>query len=81
MTTHEAPRSFRGHGRNAIYLLFAPVVGGIAILWSWNTVAVDLFSQPRMEFRHAIAVVFLIVALGALFALPAALARVGRSEI
>lgn len=32
------------------------VVGAVVIMWSWNTVAVDLFAAPVMLFRHAVAV-------------------------
>jgi hypothetical protein len=59
----------KGHGRTIIMSLIAVFIGAIAILWSWNTIAVDMFAQPEMEFRHAIAVELLIIAAGSLFSL------------
>jgi hypothetical protein len=59
----------KGHGRTIVMFLIAIIFGGIAILWSWNTVAVDLFGQPEMAFRHAIAVELLLIASGSLIGL------------
>ena len=36
------------------------LVGGLLVLWSWNTVVHDLFQAPRMAFRHALAAEVLI---------------------
>ncbi len=36
------------------------LVGSIAVLWSWNTLAVDLFQLPQARFKHAIAFVVLL---------------------
>lgn len=58
-----------GHGRTVIMSLIAILFGGVAILWSWNTIAVDLFSQPAMEFRNAVAVELLLIAVGSLVGL------------
>ena len=41
----------------------------VAILWSWNTIATDMFGLARMEFRHAIATEILLLAIGALVGL------------
>lgn len=60
----------KGHGRTIVLSLSAVFFGGVAILWSWNTVAVEMFAQPEMEFRHAIAVELLIIAAGSLLSLP-----------
>jgi hypothetical protein len=60
----------KGHGRTIVMPLIAIVFGGIAILWSWNTVAVDLFGQQEMAFRHAFAVALLLIASGSLIGLP-----------
>lgn len=80
MTIHEKSRSPRHYGRNALFALLALLAPGIAILWSWNTVVVDLYGQPEMQFRHAIAVEFLVVGLGALFSLPSILSGARQSE-
>jgi len=71
MTKHEN----QGHGRTIVMSLIAIVFGGVAILWLWNTVAVDLFALPVMDFSHAIAVELLIVAAGALLGLPSLFKR------
>jgi hypothetical protein len=60
----------KGHGRTIVMSLIAIVLGGVAILWSWNTLAVDLFGLPEMTFRHAVAAVLLLVAAGSLAGLP-----------
>jgi hypothetical protein len=60
----------KGHGRTIVMSLIAIVLGGVAILWSWNTLAVDLFHLPEMTFRHAVAAVLLLVAAGSLISLP-----------
>jgi hypothetical protein len=65
----------KGHGRTIVMSLIAIVFGGIAILWSWNTVAVDLFGQPEMALRHAIAVELLLIASGSLIDLPSLFRR------
>jgi hypothetical protein len=41
------------------------LVGGIAVMWSWNTLAVDLFHLPAVKFRHALAAELLLISLGA----------------
>ncbi|MFT6607924.1 MAG: hypothetical protein ACJA2X_003142 [Halocynthiibacter sp.] len=65
----------KGHGRTIIMSLIAIVVGGVAILWSWSTLAVDLFGLPEMAFRHAFASVLLLVATGSLIGLPSLFSR------
>ena len=64
-----------GHGRAIVYALVALLVGGIVILWSWNTVATDLLGHPEMEYRHALAIELLIISAGALLGLPTLLRR------
>ncbi|MBV1904129.1 MAG: hypothetical protein KUG58_10910 [Marinosulfonomonas sp.] len=63
------------HGRTIVMSLIAVFFGGVAILWSWNTIAVDLFAQPEMEFRHAVAVELLLIAAGSLIGLPSLFSR------
>ena len=65
----------KGHGRTIAMSLIAIFFGGVAILWSWNTFAVDLFAQPEMEFRHAVAVELLLIAVGSLVGLPSFFAK------
>ncbi len=60
----------KGHGRVIAKSLIAVFFGAVAILWTWNTLAVDLFAQPEMEFRHAVAVVLILIAIGSLIGLP-----------
>ena len=36
------------------------LIGSIVLLWSWNTLAVDLFQLPRAQFKHAVAFALLI---------------------
>lgn len=52
----------------------------IAVLWSWNTLAVDLFQAPAMKFRHAVAVEFLIMAIMAVQRLTGKL-KLNRSHV
>ena len=60
----------KGYGRTIFMSLTAVFFAGIAILWSWNTIAADLFAQPEMEFRHAVAAVLLLISAGSLVRLP-----------
>ena len=41
------------------------IVSGIAVMWAWNTLAVDLFQLPAVKFRHAFAAELLLISLGA----------------
>ena len=66
----------KGHGRMIVLSLIAVIFGAIAILWGWNTVAIDLLGQPKMEFRHAIAVELMLIAVGSLVGLPSLFSRV-----
>jgi len=51
------------------------LVGSILLLWSWNTLAVELFQLPEARFKHAVAVgtlvavAFMIRTFGTRFAL------------
>jgi hypothetical protein len=42
-------------GRTLALMFILLTVGGIAILWGWNTFAVEILSQRTMQFRHALA--------------------------
>ena len=66
------------HGAKAtLFVVAALLVGGVLILWSWNTFAGDLFQAPDMKFRHALAAEILI---GVVAAIVALLTRVFRSR-
>lgn len=48
----------------AVAALFAILfAGGVLLLWSWNTVAVDLFDAPAAQFKHALALELFIAAI------------------
>lgn len=42
------------------------LVGGVAVLWSWNAIAVDLFEAPVMKFKHALAAELMAVTIAAI---------------
>jgi uncharacterized membrane protein YwzB len=55
------------HGRNSMRVaraLSLVLLAAVGVLWSWNTVAVDLFAAPSMAYRHALALLLLAVVLG-----------------
>jgi len=39
-------------------------LGCVALLWSWNTLATDLFDLPEARFKHAVAAGLLMMILG-----------------
>lgn len=51
-----------GHGvaRTSAIIVSVFLIGSIALLWSWNTLAVDLFQLPKAQFKHAVAFALLI---------------------
>jgi hypothetical protein len=51
------------------------LLGGVAVLWSWNTVAADLLGAPVIAFRHALALLLLVVTLAVAAGWAARLAR------
>ncbi len=54
MTDH---RKSHGHtwAHSTLSLLLAALIGGVLLLWGWNTIAVDLFTAPAASFKHAVA--------------------------
>ncbi len=48
-------RTNRHFGKRFFQIFTALIFGSVAILWGWNTLAVDLFSQSSMRFKHALA--------------------------
>jgi len=62
-------RPTRHHGRSivaAVALLFA---GAFVVVWSWNSIAVDLFAAPAIDFRHAVAAELTIAVFAAVIGL------------
>ena len=57
----------RQHGKKLLVLIAALIGWGIAVLWSWNTFAVELLSQPTMEFRHALALELFVLSVASVF--------------
>lgn len=56
MTNRHAERDHRtrrGHRLTAVAA--AAIIGGVLMLWAWNTLAVDLFALPEARFRHVLA--------------------------
>jgi hypothetical protein len=53
--------------KTAGWAVLALIAASVAVLWSWNTLAGDLFALPEMQFRHAFALVLLIGILGTVF--------------
>lgn len=60
----------RGRAHGVFGVLFAFAAASVAILWSWNSFAVDILGLPEIRFRHAVALELLVVVLSATTALP-----------
>lgn len=56
-------------GRQIVLGTIVFLIAAAAILWSYNTLAAGLFGLAEMEFRHAVAAEFLLIAAGAVFGL------------
>jgi hypothetical protein len=50
-------------GRTILLLLGMLTGGAVVILWSWHSVAVDLFKLPAIQFKHAFALELLLLML------------------
>ncbi len=52
----------RTHGaaKTTLLAIAVFVAGSILLLWSWNTLAADLFQLPEARFKHAVAFGLLI---------------------
>jgi len=68
-TSNARPRRW---GHTAAVVALTILLGGVLMLWAWNTIAVDLFQAPEAKFRHALA---FEAAIAALLALPLVLLR------
>lgn len=75
MTQSDHPLGRRAHGRRIAVCAALFLLGAVALLWGWNTVAADLFALPEARFKHAIAVE---AAVAALVALTVGVARLVR---
>jgi hypothetical protein len=47
-------RRIRRH-RGVIRFLVGVLLGSATILWAWNSIAVELFQAPVIQFKHALA--------------------------
>lgn len=60
----------RGHiGKGIIIFISSFVLGGILLLWAWNSLG-ELFGWPHALFKHTLAAEFLIGTIGLLISLP-----------
>lgn len=59
MNKHHRRRS-HDTAKRTLLTIAVFTVGSILLLWSWNTLAVDLFQLPEARFRHAVAFAGLI---------------------
>ena len=59
MSEHQQRRTYDA-AKTTIIAIAVFLVGSILLLWSWNTLAVELFQLPEARFKHAIAVGTLI---------------------
>ena len=55
-------RQAHGAVKTTIVAIAVFLGGSILLLWSWNTLAVDLFQLPEARFKHAVAFGGLIAA-------------------
>ena len=59
MSEHHQRRTF-GTAMTTLIAITIFIAGSIILLWSWNTLAVDLFQLPEARFKHAVAFGLLI---------------------
>jgi uncharacterized membrane protein len=60
----------RRHGKQLAVIGLATMLGSIVLLWSWNTVAVDLLGLKPMMFKHALAIQLLFLSTAFVLLLP-----------
>ena len=61
MSEHHQRRTY-GAVKTIIFAIAIFMAGSVLLLWSWNTLAVDLFQLPEAHFKHAVAFGALIAA-------------------
>jgi hypothetical protein len=54
MNKHHRRRS-HDTAKRTLLAIAVFMAGSILLLWSWNTLAVDLFQFPEARFKHAVA--------------------------
>ena len=50
----------KGRAKQIAFGVGAFFLASIVMIWSWNTLAVDLFGLSAMQFKHAVALVLLL---------------------
>ena len=50
----------KGRAKQIALAIGAFCLASVIVIWSWNTLAVDLFGLSHMQFKHAVAVVLLL---------------------
>ena len=51
------------HGKSIALSIAFLFISSSIVLWAWNTLAVDLFAQPEMQFKHGFAFMLAIFAI------------------
>jgi hypothetical protein len=67
MKNHHVERN--GRARALVLGLAGLVVVAVALLWGWNTFAVEVLGQQSMKFKHALALELLILCVAGVFPL------------
>lgn len=53
-------RHMYGAAKTSAIAISVFLIGSVVLLWSWTTLAVDLFQLPKAQFKHAVAFALLI---------------------
>ena len=63
--THRDTKGVTGSAKHLALAGAAFFIGCVVVLWSWNTLAVELFQMPEARFKHAVAFasVFIVLAM------------------
>ncbi len=54
-----------GRAGTVVFTLAGLGLATTALLWGWNTFAVEMLAKPSMQFKHALALEILLAALAA----------------
>jgi hypothetical protein len=68
--------SNRQHGKTLVLAMAVLFGGSVALLWGWNTFAVEVLSQQEIKFRHALALQLLVLSIAGM--IPMAWRLVGK---
>lgn len=63
MTNHAQRHNIDRPARAILFTIGAIAAGALIFLWSWNTLATDLFNLPAVQFKHAVALALLLLAI------------------